>query len=233
MSAAAACGVGRLPVRSRVAAITGTDSPGAGGGGCRGRNRARGPAAGMGVWGFPRHSSRTAQIASSSGMTWVTSLRLPPVSETTGGVLYASVITWCCGPGRARSTGLGQAWAAPQGTHLGADRGTGEVQLVGAARFRQQHRRRPPSDAGLVPVPQPAPADHPSRSLDPAARTRTESRYAARTRFAAVPAGFPVLGSRMSAAAFGSRGSIGTHTRCRAPRAWGGLLRTSSPVAGC
>jgi hypothetical protein len=153
-TAAARVELAGYAVRRRVVAITSADSSGAGGGGCCGRSRGRGPAAGMGAWVFP--ASVPHGLASGSGMSWVMSLRLPPVSGTAGGVPCAWAITWCLWPGRARSTGPGPTWTAPPGTHLGADRGTGEVRLVGTARFCQQHPLQLPSDAGLVPVPQPA-----------------------------------------------------------------------------
>jgi hypothetical protein len=40
-------------------------------------------------------------------MSWMTSLRWPPVRETASGMPCASLIRWCLEPGRARSTGLG------------------------------------------------------------------------------------------------------------------------------
>ncbi|GGU97563.1 hypothetical protein GCM10010211_76010 [Streptomyces albospinus] len=45
------------------------------------------------------------------GMSWVTSLRLPPVSDTARGMPCASVRTWCLPPGRVRSIGPGPLWA--------------------------------------------------------------------------------------------------------------------------
>ena len=46
-----------------------------------------------------------------SGMSWVMSLRLPPVRITASGIPLASVIRWCFEPGFARSTGLGPVWS--------------------------------------------------------------------------------------------------------------------------
>lgn len=40
-------------------------------------------------------------------MSWVTSCRFPPVSETASGLPCRSTIRWCSLPGRARSTGEG------------------------------------------------------------------------------------------------------------------------------
>ena len=50
---------------------------------------------------------RIGGIASSRGISWVTSLRCPPVNVTARGRPPASVIRWCLEPGRPRSTGLG------------------------------------------------------------------------------------------------------------------------------
>lgn len=53
------------------------------------------------------HAPRTGGMASSSGRSWVTSLRLPPVRMTASGVPCPSVIRWCLDPARPRSTGDG------------------------------------------------------------------------------------------------------------------------------
>ncbi|GAA3596215.1 hypothetical protein GCM10022295_91490 [Streptomyces osmaniensis] len=53
---------------------------------------------------------RTGGMASSRGSSWVTSLRLPPVSRTASGVPCPSVIKWCFEPARPRSTGDGPVW---------------------------------------------------------------------------------------------------------------------------
>jgi hypothetical protein len=50
------------------------------------------------------------RIASSKGRSWVTSLRLPPVSRTASGVPCPSVMRWCFEPARPRSTGEGPVW---------------------------------------------------------------------------------------------------------------------------
>ena len=56
---------------------------------------------------------RIGGTASTSGMSWVTSLRLPPVSVTASGTPPASTIRWCLEPGRPRSTGEAPTWAPP------------------------------------------------------------------------------------------------------------------------
>lgn len=52
-------------------------------------------------------ATRTDGMAWIRGMGWVTSLWLPPVSDTCNGVACPSVVRWCFEPVRARSTGLG------------------------------------------------------------------------------------------------------------------------------
>ena len=69
----------------------------------------RRPSPGRRRWPRPR----TGGIASIRGMSWVTSLRLPPVSEIASGMPCASVITWCLEPGRARPAGLGPVLGRP------------------------------------------------------------------------------------------------------------------------
>jgi hypothetical protein len=56
--------------------------------------------------GRPR-TPRIGGTASSSGISSVTSCRLPPVSGTASGVPWRSTIRWCLEPGRPRSTGEG------------------------------------------------------------------------------------------------------------------------------
>ena len=54
---------------------------------------------------------RIGGTASTSGISWVTSLRLPPVSVTASGMPLVSQIRWCLEPGRPRSTGDGPTWS--------------------------------------------------------------------------------------------------------------------------
>ncbi len=54
---------------------------------------------------------RIGGMASSGGISWVTSLRWPPVSVPASGVPWASVIRWCSEPSLRRSTGLGPVWS--------------------------------------------------------------------------------------------------------------------------
>jgi len=61
---------------------------------------------------------RIGGIACTSGMSWVTSLRLPPVSSTGNGTPPASVMRWCLERGRLRSTGLRPVWAALERPHM-------------------------------------------------------------------------------------------------------------------
>ena len=60
--------------------------------------------------GRPRRP-RIGGMASTSGMSWVMSLRLPPVRLTASGMPPASQIRWCLEPGRPRSTGDGPTWS--------------------------------------------------------------------------------------------------------------------------
>jgi hypothetical protein len=53
----------------------------------------------------PSASARIGGMASTSGMSWVMSLRLPPVRLTASGMPPASQIRWCLEPERPRSTG--------------------------------------------------------------------------------------------------------------------------------
>ena len=87
-------------------------------------------AAGRGLSGV----QRTGGMASISGMSWVTSLRLPPVSDTASGMPCASVITWCFEPGRARSTGLGPVLGRLHRPHMRAVASSGTPRPFGAAR---------------------------------------------------------------------------------------------------
>ncbi len=58
---------------------------------------------------------RIGGMASSGGISWVTSLRWPPVSVPASGVPWASVIRWCSEPSLRRSTGLGPVWSPSLG----------------------------------------------------------------------------------------------------------------------
>jgi hypothetical protein len=114
----------------------------------------------------PPRRPRIGGMASTSGISSVTSLRLPPVGLTASGMSPASQIRWCLEPGRPRSTGEGPTWAPVEGAHVRAvDRAAVQVQLaVGAQLVQQQFVQRWP-DAGLGPVARPPPAGH-VRSAD-------------------------------------------------------------------
>jgi hypothetical protein len=60
---------------------------------------------------LPWLAARIGGTASSSGMSWVMSLRLPPVRLTASGMPPASQIGWCLEPGRPRSTRHGTTWS--------------------------------------------------------------------------------------------------------------------------
>ena len=154
---------GRCPVRCRAACHRGRSrarcrGPGPGRGRRRGRNRGRRRARqACGGAGPPR--PRTGGIESSSGSSWVTSLRLPPVSRTASGVPCPSVIKWCFelpAPGRPAMGLFGSPFQCPDVG--GVDHAAGPVQPRGRVQLGEQNLVRPLPDAGPVPVPQAAPA---------------------------------------------------------------------------
>ena len=53
-------------------------------------------------------------MASTSGSSWVTSLRFAPVRIALTGTPLASTRMWCLEPGRARSVGFGPVFRPPQ-----------------------------------------------------------------------------------------------------------------------
>jgi len=63
---------------------------------------------------------RTGPMPSMSGSSWVTSLRLPPVSAIASGIPEGSTIRWCLEPVRARSTGEGRVKALLKSTDVAA-----------------------------------------------------------------------------------------------------------------
>lgn len=72
-------------------------------------------------------------------MSWVTSLRLPPVSVAASGMPVASVIRWCLLPVLPPSTGLGPSWNPLQRRDVGAvDGSSGEVQGIRAAELGKE-----------------------------------------------------------------------------------------------
>ncbi len=71
--------------------------------------------------GRPRRPA-TAGTASRSGISWVTSLRLPAVIEKASGIPVASTRRWCLQPGRPLSTGLGPVSAPPFSLAPGSSR---------------------------------------------------------------------------------------------------------------
>ena len=101
----------------------------------------------------PAREAGDGGTRSSSGSSWVTSLRLPPVSVQASGVPCASVRRWCLEPARPLSTGLGpvseppylSGWSRVNGRllglgcaralpYLGARPGVGDMMGDGDAR---------------------------------------------------------------------------------------------------
>ena len=142
--------------------------------------------------GRPRRP-RTGGMPRSSGMSCVTSWRVPPVRDRATGMPWPSAITWCLEPVFPRSTGLGPDWAALQRPHVG----------TAGHRYRpiQHARGMQPGQQKLVqllPVlrPDASPAaaasrSCPSRSRAPAAGTPKRCRCRARTGCPARPSGHP------------------------------------------
>jgi hypothetical protein len=143
-------------------------------------------------------------------MSWVTSLRLPPVSETASGMPCASVITWCFEPGRARSTGLGPVLGRPSSPGCASRRSppwtspkrprrAARPAAIRAAAARYRPRASPAAAASR---------SSPSRSPAPAAGTPTESPCTGRTRCRTGPSGVTFdgkLGGIIASANTGAR----------------------------
>src|SRR3954465_7084642 len=105
---------------------------------------------------------RTGPTPSTSGSSWVTSLRLPPVSVTASGMPAGSQIRWCLEPVRPRSTGDGPVKAPLKSTYVTAvgDR-RGPVDRPRRVEALKQRLVRALPHAGLLPVAQAPPARHP------------------------------------------------------------------------
>ena len=121
----------------------------------------------------------------------MTSLRLPPVSETASGMPWPSTTRWCLLPGLARSTGLGpllgpaerpgRDWSrSPPGTSRSA-----WPPAASRAGARGAGPRRPPGSRLRAA----ASRSYPSRNPVPAGGTPTGYRYAARRGSRTGPAG--------------------------------------------
>ncbi|MGC0407592.1 hypothetical protein RKD31_000835 [Streptomyces sp. SAI-163] len=99
-----------------------------------------------------------------------------PNSVIASGVPWRSKIRWCLEPGRARSTGEGLTWSPFEGPDVRSVHGAVvQVQQVSAAKLGQEGGVQAWPDAGLGPVPQPAPGRHAgtAHSLrNPSVRTR-------------------------------------------------------------
>ena len=105
---------------------------------------------------------------SSSGISWVTSLRLPPVSVQASGMPPPSVRAggaWSRGgPGRPGSGPSARPLFRLEVARVG-DRPR-PVELAGGVQLGQQQLVQPLPDAGLLPVPQPPPAGHPAAEAE-------------------------------------------------------------------
>ena len=159
---------------------------------------------------------RGGGIALISGISWVMSLRLPPVSDTASGIPCPSVITWCFEPGLARPTGLGPVSGRPSPPARASCQSppwTSPAPRPRSARPAAAH------EAAATPRPHASPAaaastSSPSRTPAPAARTPTGYRYTGRTRSRTGPCGHPaacVQDDQPAAGTTGSSGSIRAH----------------------
>src|SRR5512143_1781497 len=100
--------------------------------------------------------------ALTSGTSWVTSWRCPPVTSAASGTPVASVITWCLLPGWPRLTGLGPVLAPPfeRVDMAGVDQRPVQVEQPGGVALGEQRLVQLLPDPGLGPAPQPPPAGH-------------------------------------------------------------------------
>ena len=130
----------------------------------------------------------------------MTSLRLPPVSDTASGVPWPSVSTWCFEPVGARSTGLGPVFGPPLSAR------TWELSITArdqssfpaacnsaSSTWCSRSRTRPHATRPAC-----ASKSCPTRSPVPWAGTPTASRCAARTRSRTAPSGHPTAYARDS-----------------------------------
>jgi hypothetical protein len=129
-------------------------------------------------------------MPSTSGSSWVTSLRLPPVNVAASGSPLASTIRWCLEPVRPRSTGEGPVRAPLKSADVaGVHDGARPVQPADRVQAPQQLAVQPLPHAGGLPLAQPPPRgdaratdlgrNQPPR--DPRAQTNTIAVNAARS----------------------------------------------------
>ena len=87
-------------------------------------------------------------------MSWVTSLRLPPVSSTASGTPPASVIRWCLEPSRPRSTGLRPVFGPPLSARTWLESTTARERssFPAGSQFGEQNLVQTLPEPGVVPV---------------------------------------------------------------------------------
>src|SRR3954469_9333423 len=109
----------------------------------------------------PPGPPRTGATPATSGSSWVTSLRLAPVSVTASGMPAVSQIRWCLEPVRPRSTGDGPVKAPLKSTYVTAvgDR-RGPVDRPGRVEALKQRLVRALSHARPLRVAQAPPRGH-------------------------------------------------------------------------
>ena len=131
----------------------------------------------------------TAGTRSSSGISCVTSWRLPPVSVNASGIPVASTRRWCFDPALPLSTGLGPVSEPPFSPARGSRRRSRVT-----TRSRPQRATASATARAACPTPRPA-ATHPAcasrctpiHTRAPAADASTRSPCAARTRSPTAP----------------------------------------------
>jgi hypothetical protein len=142
------------------------------------------------VPGRPRRP-RTGGIAWMSGMSWATSLRMPPVSDTCSGMPCPSVIRWCFEPVRARSTGARPCFAPPfiarkrEPSITALDQSSWPAAFNSASRLSCNRRQTPPCSSPRAV----ASRSYPTRNPALAAGTPTESRCRGRIGCRTAPCG--------------------------------------------
>jgi hypothetical protein len=159
---------------------------------------------------------RTGGTRSSRSISWVTSMRLPPVSVQASGTPPLSTSRWCLLPARPLSTGLRPVCAPLFCLDVA---GVGDrplpLELLGGVQLGQQQLVQPFLHAGLLPGPQPAPGRHAAAEAEGrVASAPSRSRWGAQTRSPATPADHRTASdpdTETAAASSGSNGSTRSH----------------------
>ena len=128
-------------------------------------------------WSYPRSAirlsarsrgrpilPRTGPTPSTNGSSWVTSLRLPPVSEIANGMPAGSTSRWCFEPVRPRSTGDGPVKAPLKSADMSAiDHRRRPVDRASRVEALEHRLVRCLPHAGRLPISQPPPRRRPEQ----------------------------------------------------------------------